>query len=40
MRILEHGMKVHMVPTLRDTQAVDTPADLQKVERLMQDMDA
>jgi 3-deoxy-manno-octulosonate cytidylyltransferase (CMP-KDO synthetase) len=40
MRILEHGMKVHMVPTLHDTQAVDTPADLQKVARLMQDMDA
>ena len=40
MRILEHGMKVHMVPTLHDTQSVDTPADLQKVARLMQDMDA
>jgi 3-deoxy-manno-octulosonate cytidylyltransferase (CMP-KDO synthetase) len=40
MRILEHGMKVHIVPTLHDTQAVDTPADLQKVERLMQNMDA
>jgi 3-deoxy-manno-octulosonate cytidylyltransferase (CMP-KDO synthetase) len=38
MRILEHGMKVRMVPTLHDTQAVDTPADLQKVARLMQDM--
>jgi 3-deoxy-manno-octulosonate cytidylyltransferase (CMP-KDO synthetase) len=40
MRILEHGMKVHMVPTLHDTQAVDTPADLQKVAHLMQNMDA
>ena len=40
MRILEHGMKVHMVPTLHDTQAVDTPVDLQKVTSLMQDMDA
>ena len=40
MRILEHGMKVHMVPTLHDTQSVDTPADLQKVKRLMQDIDA
>jgi len=39
MRILEHGMKVRMVPTLHDTQAVDTPADLQKVARLMQDLD-
>ena len=38
MRILEHGMKVRMVPTIHDTQAVDTPADLQRVERLMQDM--
>lgn len=35
MRILEHGMKVRMVPTLHDTQAVDTPADLQKVAGLM-----
>jgi hypothetical protein len=31
-------MKVRMVPTIHDTQAVDTPADLQRVERLMQDM--
>jgi len=38
MRILEHGMKVRMVPTLHDTQAVDTPADLQKVAGLMQGM--
>ena len=38
MRILEHGMKVRMVPTLHDTQAVDTPADLQKVAGLMQSM--
>jgi 3-deoxy-manno-octulosonate cytidylyltransferase (CMP-KDO synthetase) len=36
MRILEHGMKVRMVPTLHDTQAVDTPADLEKVAGLMQ----
>lgn len=40
MRILEHGMKVRMVPTRHDTQAVDTLADLQKVARLMQDMNA
>ena len=40
MRILEHGMKVRMVPTLHDTQAVDTPADLQKVAGLMQGMNA
>jgi 3-deoxy-manno-octulosonate cytidylyltransferase (CMP-KDO synthetase) len=38
MRILEHGMKVRMVPTLHDTQAVDTLADLEKVAGLMQDM--
>jgi 3-deoxy-manno-octulosonate cytidylyltransferase (CMP-KDO synthetase) len=38
MRILEHGMKVRMVPTIHDTQAVDTPSDLKKVEILMQKM--
>jgi 3-deoxy-manno-octulosonate cytidylyltransferase (CMP-KDO synthetase) len=36
MRVLEHGFQVRMVPTAHDTQAVDTPADLQKVARLMQ----
>lgn len=35
MRILEHGMKVRMVPTAYDTQSVDTPADLEKVIALM-----
>lgn len=35
MRVLEHGMKVLMVPTKHDTQAVDTPDDLQRVELLM-----
>jgi 3-deoxy-manno-octulosonate cytidylyltransferase (CMP-KDO synthetase) len=35
MRILEHGMKVRMAPTKHNTQAVDTPDDLKKVERLM-----
>jgi 3-deoxy-manno-octulosonate cytidylyltransferase (CMP-KDO synthetase) len=35
MRILEHGRKVRMVPTRHNTQSVDTPADLRKVERLM-----
>ena len=35
MRILEHGYKVKMVPTLHDTQAVDTQADLIKVEAAM-----
>jgi 3-deoxy-manno-octulosonate cytidylyltransferase (CMP-KDO synthetase) len=38
MRILEHGFKVRMAPTMHDTQAVDTPLDLKKVERLMQSM--
>jgi 3-deoxy-manno-octulosonate cytidylyltransferase (CMP-KDO synthetase) len=37
MRILEHGMKVRMAPTKYNTQAVDTPDDLKRVERLMQD---
>jgi 3-deoxy-manno-octulosonate cytidylyltransferase (CMP-KDO synthetase) len=40
MRILEHGMKVRMVPTKHNSQAVDTPEDLMKVERLMQEMHA
>lgn len=38
MRILEHGMKVRMVPTRHSSQAVDTPEDLLKVEYLMQGM--
>jgi 3-deoxy-manno-octulosonate cytidylyltransferase (CMP-KDO synthetase) len=38
MRILEHGMKVRMVPTIYDTKAVDTPADLERVEILMRGM--
>lgn len=36
MRILEHGLKVHMAPTRHNTQAVDTLEDLRRVERLMQ----
>lgn len=36
LRLLEHGMQVKMVPTGFDTQAVDTPADLARVEKLMQ----
>lgn len=35
MRVLEHGLKVRMVPTQYNTHAVDTLADLQKVEQLM-----
>lgn len=36
MRVLEHGYKVRMAPTRYQTHAVDTPADLEKVEQLMQ----
>jgi 3-deoxy-manno-octulosonate cytidylyltransferase (CMP-KDO synthetase) len=35
MRVLEHGLKVRMVPTIYNSYAVDTPADLLKVENLM-----
>ena len=35
MRVLEHGMKVRMVPTDYDTHAVDTPEDLLRVEKLL-----
>jgi 3-deoxy-manno-octulosonate cytidylyltransferase (CMP-KDO synthetase) len=34
-RILEHGMKVKMVPTKYKTYAVDTKDDLKRVEKLM-----
>ena len=35
MRVLEHGMKVKMVPTKHNTKAVDTQEDLNQVELLM-----
>lgn len=35
LRVLEHGRKVRMVPTAHFSHAVDTPEDLQRVERLM-----
>lgn len=35
MRVLEHGIKVRMVPTRHATYAVDTPSDLQRVEQMM-----
>jgi 3-deoxy-manno-octulosonate cytidylyltransferase (CMP-KDO synthetase) len=35
MRVLEHGMKVRMVPTVHNTMAVDTPEDLARVEKMM-----
>lgn len=37
LRLLEHGLPVKMVHTKFNTQAVDTPADLAKVEKLMND---
>lgn len=40
MRILEHGMKVRMVPTGHNSNSVDTPADLAKVEQLMRTLAA
>lgn len=36
-RVLEHGHKVKMVLTDFDTYSVDTPEDLAKVEKLMQE---
>ncbi len=36
-RFLEHGYKVKMVPESFQTQAVDTEADLKKVEKMMAD---
>ena len=36
-RYLQHGIRVHMVETGFDTHAVDSPADLALVERLMHD---
>lgn len=35
MRVLEHGFKVKLAPTKYQSQAVDTPSDLSKVEFLM-----
>lgn len=35
LRLLEHGLSVRMVPTEFNTQAVDTTADLLRVEKLM-----
>lgn len=37
LRALENGMKVRMVPTNYDSQSVDTPEDLKRVEKLMAD---
>tara|TARA_B100002052_G_scaffold275917_1_gene280227 strand:- start:6453 stop:7220 length:768 start_codon:yes stop_codon:yes gene_type:complete len=35
LRILEHGLKVKMIPTDHNTHAVDTMEDLLKVEKIM-----
>ena len=35
MRVLEHGLKVRMVPTSHTSYAVDTLSDLHKVENFM-----
>jgi 3-deoxy-manno-octulosonate cytidylyltransferase (CMP-KDO synthetase) len=35
MRVLEHGLRVRMAPTRFSTNSVDTPADLERVARLM-----
>ena len=37
MRFIEHGIPVRMVETVFDSQAVDTPQDLERVEALMRD---
>ena len=37
MRFLEHGVPVRMVDTQFDTQAVDTPEELARVEDMMRD---
>lgn len=36
-RLLEHGRRLRMIPTKYHTQAVDTPADLERVDAAMRD---
>jgi 3-deoxy-manno-octulosonate cytidylyltransferase (CMP-KDO synthetase) len=36
LRVLEHGYKVKMVPTKYEVYEIDTPQDLDRVERLME----
>jgi len=38
MRVLENGYDVHMIPTNFESYAVDTPNDLKKVEKIMQNL--
>ena len=40
MRVLEHGMKVRMIPTQHVSHAVDTSDDLIKVQKMMKIPDA
>lgn len=35
LRLMEHGRTVHMIPTDRDTVAVDCPEDVERVEALL-----
>jgi 3-deoxy-manno-octulosonate cytidylyltransferase (CMP-KDO synthetase) len=37
LRLMEHGRPVHMIPTARDTLAVDRPEDVARVEALLRD---
>lgn len=37
LRVIEHGGRVRLVETEADTQAVDTPEDLRRVESLLKD---
>jgi 3-deoxy-manno-octulosonate cytidylyltransferase (CMP-KDO synthetase) len=37
LRLMEHGRPVHMVPTVRDTLAIDRPEDVARVEALLHD---
>ena len=38
MRLLEHGIKVKMIPTQYQSQSVDTIEDLIKIEKIMENL--